>query len=602
MHMIKPDGPHRPGRSVFSWHDSEAKVNSQFPRITKAASYPSTGPPSRPISQESLHRWEKAAWENSYIINHAAGFNLCSSELQDKMSQNISLLCCRINKGKAPKEVSGALNDLRDLMAFHQRVSVAMGTSLQHLADNLFVNLSNLILLRRDAYLDFVKSGVKQDPMNLLRNAPLFGYGLFPDAAIVSAEQDIQKHETSSVAQRPGPGVPQHTNWRGSHRFRPYERRDKKTSSSADHSSQQQQPWTQFSRSRSRGRGPSFFPSLTSISPINDNHCVGPTPIQVDSVQLDPERAMVFPRVQDVDRLNVKTKCSKTINSSLAVGCALSCCSSCSFCLLTLASAKERIKSRSYSEQNKACQRCMLCKSMSFCPSCSQCPQCCHRTECRGKVTIVLASLARNGCKSSSDFCLERGLHPSIQTETPVDKVSPSSEWLCQPSKEPVLKGSLTQSHEQVGSRKGDYQVISGFLQPAFPCPQTKQKMETNLGPESVELIPQYQYLQDGNSGDNLVILTNRGMGDIAGLQRRVFPHSNKSKVAKISEVLPVQSNLPIHSSSFWSGHSSSRVYQGGQGSETYGSSKGYQVVVSSSGYKRSGIERVVLKLPWSII
>ena len=230
------------------------------------------------------------------------------------------------------------------------------------------------------------------------------------------------------------------------------------------------------------------------------------------------------------------------------------------------------IKSRSYSEQNKACQRCMLCKSMSFCPSCSQCPQCCHRTECRGKVTKVLASLARNGRKSSGDFCLEGGSHPSVQTETPFDKVSHSSEWLCKPSKEPVLKGSLTKSHEQVSSRKGGYQVVSGFLQPAFPCPQTKQKMETNLGPESVKLVPQYQYLQDGNSGDNPVIITDRGMGD-----RRVFPHSNKSKVTKISEVFPVQSSLPIHSSSLWSGHSSSRVYQGGQGSETYGSGKGYQ-------------------------
>ena len=256
MHMIKPDGPHRPGRSVFSWHESEAKVNSQSPRITKAASYPSTSPPSRPISQESLRRWEKAARENSYIINHSAGFNQCSSELQDRMSQNISLLCSRINKGKAPEEVSGVLNDLLDLMAFHQRVSVAMGTSIQHLADNLFVNLSNLILLRRDAYLDFVKARVKQDTMNLLRNAPLFGYGLFPDVAIVSAEQDIQKHEASSVAQRPGPGATQHTNWRGSHRFCPYERRDKKTSSSTDHpAQQQQQPWRQFSRSRFRGRG-----------------------------------------------------------------------------------------------------------------------------------------------------------------------------------------------------------------------------------------------------------------------------------------------------------------------------------------------------------
>ena len=128
--------------------------------------------------------------------------------------------------------------------------------SLQHLADSLFVHLSNLILLRRDAYLDFVKTGVKQNTMNLLRNASLFRYGLFPDAAIVTAKQDIQKHEASSVAQGPGPGAPQHISWRGSHRYRPYECWDKITSATSDQTSQQQQqPWRQFSRSRSRGRG-----------------------------------------------------------------------------------------------------------------------------------------------------------------------------------------------------------------------------------------------------------------------------------------------------------------------------------------------------------
>ena len=58
MHMIRPEGPHRPGKTLFSWHNSEAKVNSQFPRIVKAAAYPSTGPPLRPISQEYLRQWE----------------------------------------------------------------------------------------------------------------------------------------------------------------------------------------------------------------------------------------------------------------------------------------------------------------------------------------------------------------------------------------------------------------------------------------------------------------------------------------------------------------------------------------------------------------
>ena len=256
MHLLKPEGPHRPGRSVFNWRNSEAKVNSQFPRITHASAYPSTGPPSRPIAQESLRRWERAAREDSYIINHAAGFSRCSNKLQEKMSQNIALLGSRLSKGKTSKDVSNALNDLRDLMAFHQKVSVAMGMSLQHLADSLFVNMANLILLWRDAYLDFVKPGVKQDTMNLLRNAPLFGYGLFPDAAIMSAEQDIQKFETSSVAQRPEPGATQHTSWKSSQRYKPYDREDGKPGSTSDQSTQQQaQPWRQFGRNRPRGRG-----------------------------------------------------------------------------------------------------------------------------------------------------------------------------------------------------------------------------------------------------------------------------------------------------------------------------------------------------------
>ena len=125
MHLLKPEGPHRPGRSVFNWRNTEAKVNSQFPRLTKASGYPSTGPPSRPISQESLRRWERAAREDSYIINHAARFSRCSTELQDKMSQNVATLSSWLSKGKSQKDVADALNDLRDLIAFHQKVSIA---------------------------------------------------------------------------------------------------------------------------------------------------------------------------------------------------------------------------------------------------------------------------------------------------------------------------------------------------------------------------------------------------------------------------------------------------------------------------------------------
>ena len=252
MHMIRPEGPHRTGKTLFSWYNSESKVNSQFPRIVKASAYPATGPPSRPISQEYLRRWERCARENSYIVNHAAGFNRCTSELQERMTGHVNMLHSRINKGKAPKEVSAALSDLKDLTAFHQNVSVAMGTALQHLADSLFVQMSNLILLRRDSYLDHVKNGIKPDTYNQLRNAPLFGRGLFPDAVIRTAEQDIASHHSSGSVPRPGPGAAQQTGWRSSHRYRPYESRESRNTGTGD---QDRQAWRQFSRSRGRGRG-----------------------------------------------------------------------------------------------------------------------------------------------------------------------------------------------------------------------------------------------------------------------------------------------------------------------------------------------------------
>ena len=123
---------------------------------------------------------------------------------------------------------------------------------------------------------------------------------------------------------------------------------------------------------------------------------------------------------------------------SIAMGTSLqhlSCCFSCSFCSFTRASAKERSKTRSLSEQNKACQMCMLCKSMPFCPVCSQCPQCCLRTECRGKIAKFLA---KHGFESSGSLYPQGGLHSSLQTKAPFDKVPLDSKRLLKSNQEHV--------------------------------------------------------------------------------------------------------------------------------------------------------------------
>ena len=252
---IKQDGNQRPGRTIYGWSGSEARLNSQFSCIAKISSYPSSGPASRPISQEILRRWEQCAREGSLITNHAAGFNRCVSEIQDKMNQHISFLNSTIVKGKAPKEVTDAVKDLKDLSAFHSSISVALGTAFQHLADSLFVQLANFILLRRDSYLEYVRPGLKPDTWNKLRNAPLFTYGLFPDDVLAVAEQDIQKHESNRSAPGPGSGTYQHSK-KHQFRYQPYDKKDSRQSGFS--SSQTQQPWRQFSgrgRGKNRGRG-----------------------------------------------------------------------------------------------------------------------------------------------------------------------------------------------------------------------------------------------------------------------------------------------------------------------------------------------------------
>ena len=210
------------------------------------------------------------------------------------------------------------------------------------------------------------------------------------------------------------------------------------------------------------------------------------------------------------------------------LGCVLSCSNSCSYCTFCRASAKERIKSRSVIEKNKACQRYFLCKSMSFCPSCSQCPQCCHRTECRGKVTKVSAYLARDGCKSSGGIHSEGGLCSTFPNEAPSNKVKPDPERLCKPGKEPVPQRGIACSAEQVVSGKSGCQVIPCILQPVIPSSKTQQKMETNLGPQSTKSVSQSWYLQNGNTRNNPVTPAKGGMGNFVGFQRHLFPHSHQ--------------------------------------------------------------------------
>ena len=70
MHSEKKDVSHS---KIHTWTNEPARMNSTFPRIANR-SLPSA-PASRPVSQDTLRKWEWAAHDQSYMCNQAATFS-----------------------------------------------------------------------------------------------------------------------------------------------------------------------------------------------------------------------------------------------------------------------------------------------------------------------------------------------------------------------------------------------------------------------------------------------------------------------------------------------------------------------------------------------
>ena len=100
--------------------------------------------------------------------------------------------------------------------------------------------------------------------------------------------------------------------------------------------------------------------------------------------------------------------------------------------------------------------------------------------------------------------------------------------------------------------------------------------METHTRPKSTELVPSISLLQDGNSRDHQALPSARGVGHLAGFQRRLFSYPDQSKVAEVPKVPSQQPILPIHLPSFRPVDGSIGVHQGRQGGQANGTSSGY--------------------------
>ena len=201
---------------------------------------------------------------------------------------------------------------------------------------------------------------------------------------------------------------------------------------------------------------------------------------------------------------------------------------------------------------------------------------CCKRSTCGRPSATVLAGLALPGFKSKGSLHPQGRVSTTLQGETTSGKISCDYQWFIKSLSKQKSERGIAFPRSKTDYRKGGHSVISGFLQPVVPGAQTQREMEAHSRSKPTEPLPCSSNVQDGNSGDHQTLPATGGVGHFAGFQRRLFSHSHKPQVAKISPVPLKRSDLSVHSTSLWPVDGSVGVHKGGQGGKTHGSIEGY--------------------------
>ena len=192
---------------VSFWSSLVAKNNSQMSRIIRPAVMQKP-PSSRTISQETLKRWERAARNDTYVCNQVSGFARCQSQVLGDLDEKLAAIRAL---PEVPKEVMKALDGLDSLLGFNKRVTASIQRSIKDLTESSFTGLANILLLRREAYLEHAKLGVKPETIAQLRVSPLHLSTLFDDDSVSKAEKEVSEYEARPPPSSPlqeGPGVP----------------------------------------------------------------------------------------------------------------------------------------------------------------------------------------------------------------------------------------------------------------------------------------------------------------------------------------------------------------------------------------------------------
>ena len=168
-------------------------------------------------------------------------------------------------------------------------------------------------------------------------------------------------------------------------------------------------------------------------------------------------------------------------------------------------------------------------------------------------------------------------LHSAIHLKTKIGQSSPDSFRIQGPSQRTSSDFLHPVSSVKERNRNGGKCKISWVLQSPVSSPQASPKMEASDRLKQAQRLPTCRKVQNGNTRVHQGLSDSRGMGVVDRLIRRLHSHTHPPKLKEVPKVLPQVTGVPVHLSSFWTGHSPTGIYNTCKGSEVDGPHKGNQ-------------------------
>ena len=266
------------------------------------------------------------------------------------------------------------------------------------------------------------------------------------------------------------------------------------------------------------------FPSHSPLSNINDSYCANPTSVPVNSARLDTK----FQR----------TKLSRTVPSVNSLTVSMDMCYPVVNHVPTVHShgppQKKRVRPGHCQNKIKHVKGVCCVNPCLSAPSVPNVPNAVSVQNVGGRLQSFWQVWQNMGSNPRVVSILKEGYTLPFKQRPLLTRFPLVQSGYSSPTKNMYLKEALISLMNKLVVEKVVVKSSLAFYNRLFLVPKPNRKWRPILDLSRLNLFLNTGTFKMENPGNNPVVLENRGVGHIAGLQRRILPHSNCPKVKEV--------------------------------------------------------------------